>query len=229
MHLPLFAECKGFNMLAWVKSGVPFWRDLIRTDIASLDEPAPIEWNTPAIDPADTFVFQTAAVFNATSLLTAGANLMNRHPYGILPGNYTANANLTRVFGPYLATTIDARGVRYVSMIQAAGGLPIVGAATHPEKVLFEWRRDLVYPRSVDAIHLNTMWSLLVTEHARRNNRSFEAPAGGGPVGNASSSTDVDGGAALLNALLWYNTSANPMYDARHLMGGEFRQLIFTR
>lgn len=37
-NIPLFAECKGFNMLMFLISGMELWTDLIRDDIASLDQ-----------------------------------------------------------------------------------------------------------------------------------------------------------------------------------------------
>jgi len=211
IHLPLFSVCKGYNMMTFLKAGVPFWRDLIRSDIQSLDQPAPIEWN-PAIDPKDSLIYRTALLLNASALLTNGPNLMNRHPYGILPGNYTANSNLTDVFGPFISTTVDLRGVRYVSSVQSRFGYPIIGVATHPEKVLFEWNPTLVYPRTKDAIHVNLLWSLLLSQAARKNNRSF-ASSGNKP---------------LESELLWYNTTTHRVTDAGDLMGGEFRQLVFT-
>jgi gamma-glutamyl hydrolase len=208
VHLPLHAECKGFNMLAFVISGVDKWTSLIRDDIASLDEPAPIAWN-PAIDPAAASrVYRAARAYNASELLTRGKNLMNRHPYGLLPGNFSRNRNLTEFFGPFLATTTDLRGVDYVSLAEAAA-FPIVGVATHPEKVLFEWRADIVYPRGPDAVRANIFWGPMLANEARRNDRTFE---------------DL----ALEASSLAFNTTANPLYDSAHLMGGEFRQLYFT-
>jgi hypothetical protein len=111
---------------------------------------APIRWNPRQGLAATqgTQVYRAAAKLNAVQLLTSGKNLMNRHPYGVLPGNYSRCGALTRAFGPYVATTTDKNGVEYVSIVESTSP-PIIGAATHPEKVLFQWTPDLETPHSV--------------------------------------------------------------------------------
>eukprot|EP00936_MAST-01D_sp_MAST-1D-sp1_P002566 g2566.t1 len=208
VRVPLFAECKGFNMLMYVLSGAAHWTDIIRDDIQSIDQPAPIAFN-PAIDPSTTRVWQAADAINATRLLTTGKNLMNRHPYGLLPVTYAGLRNITDIFGPYIATTTDRAGVAYVSLVEALGDVPITGVATHPEKVLFEWREGIVYPRGADAVRANLFWGPMLAGQARRNGRAF-------------ASGELEASAVA------YNTTSHRVFDSRHLMGGEFRQLVFT-
>ena len=45
-----------------------------------------------------------------------------------------------------------------MSLVEALGDVPITGVATHPEKVLFEWREGIVYPRGADAVRANLFW-----------------------------------------------------------------------
>ena len=208
-HLPLFAECKGFNMLLFIISGEAHWTDIIRDDIDSTDQAAPIHWNTKAgFVPSSTQVYKAAAKLNAASLLTTGENLMNRHPYGILPGNYTRLANITRVFGDYVATTIDKKGVEYVSVVEALR-TPIIGAATHPEKILFQWTLGLETPHTADAVRLNMLWGEWLVDKARQNARAFAS-------------------AAQEQASLVYNQTTNQLFDSTGIIGGNFMQLYFT-
>jgi hypothetical protein len=48
---------------------------------------------------------------------------MNRHPYGILPATFAANANLQAFFGPHLTQTVDANGTAFVSSIEGEGSV----------------------------------------------------------------------------------------------------------
>jgi hypothetical protein len=201
--LPLFAECKGFNMLTFFVSGVPYWRNLIRDDINALDLAAPIIFNSD-MDYQNTKFYQSAASTHSADLLVSGPNLMNRHPYGILPSNYSSNPNLTSTFGPYVATTIDANGVEFVSVIEHPL-YPIYGAATHPEKVIFEWRDTITTPHTDESIHANLWFGKLLGNDARKNDRSF-------PTAEEESAT------------LSY---ANLVADTRSFMGGEFQQTYF--
>ena len=122
--VPLFAECKGFNMLVFVVSGAQRWTDILRDDIDSTNQAAPIVFNRRKdFSMEKTAVYQSAADLNAAHLLTEGKHLMNRHPYGILPDNYTRiGGRLDEIFGDYVATTIDKRGVEYVSVIESKQG-----------------------------------------------------------------------------------------------------------
>jgi gamma-glutamyl hydrolase len=131
--LPLFAECKGFNMVTFFVSGVPYWRSLIRDDIAASDMAAPIHFNQNK-DYESTKIYAAAASTNSVELMTSGNNLYNRHNYGILPVNYSSNKNLTNFFGDYIATTVDQNGISFVSFVEHPR-YPIYGMATHPEKV----------------------------------------------------------------------------------------------
>jgi hypothetical protein len=202
--LPLFAVCKGFNMLAFFLSGVAHWRDLVRDDINANDWPAPIAFNENS-DYKKSKFYKAANSTNSIAPMLEGPNLMNRHPYGILPANYSSNANLTSIFGPYLATTIDASGVEFVSVVEHPE-YPIYGAATHPEKVIYEWRTTISTPRSEEAFRANLWFSHLIGSDSRRNDRKF-----------ASSSTE--------SSLLTYS---NQVADMRSYVGGEFREAFFS-
>ena len=133
---------------------------------------------------------------------------MNRHPYGVLPGNYSRCGNLTQAFGPYVATTIDKNNVEYVSIVESTTP-PIIGAATHPEKVLFQWTRDLETPHSADAVRLNQLWGMWLVEAARQTDASFADRA-------------------LERAALVYNQTTHAVWDSRAILDGNFMQLYFT-
>ena len=202
--IPLFAECKGFNMLAFFVSGVAYWKELIRDDIVATNWPAPIVFNE-ARDYINTQTYATASKTGAAPLLTKGNNLMNRHPYGILPLNYSRNANLTARFGPYLATTFDQLGVEFVSFVESSQGFPIYGAATHPEKVLFEWNPRILSPHTNSSAVANNWFGILLTDPARYNTRSFPDPE-----------SEL--------ATLSYSKIILPTWE---YFGGEFRQCYF--
>ena len=209
--VPLFAECKGFNMLMFVVSGAGRWTDILRDDIDSTNQAAPIVFNRGKdFSKESTAVYQAAADLNAARLLTEGKHLMNRHPYGILPDNYTRiGGRLAEIFGEYVATTFDKQGVEYVSVVESKDG-NVVGAATHPEKVLFQFTPGLETPHDVDSVKLNYLWGRWLVEKARRNSRSFDQD----PSLKASSLT--------------YNQTTHRTCDATRLVGGNFMQFIFT-
>jgi gamma-glutamyl hydrolase len=202
--LPLFTVCKGFNMLMFFLSGVPHWRDLIRDDIRSSDQPAPIYFNSNKNFKSTTF-YKTAASTNSSGLLTINANLYNRHNYGILPNNYSSNENLTNLFGAYIATTIDEAGVEFVSVVESLN-YPIYGAATHPEKVIYEWRTNIKAPHTDDSLQANLWFSKLAVNDARRNSRAF-----------ASKSEESS-----------YLSYFNQIGETGSYAGGEFRECYFT-
>ena len=209
--VPLFAECKGFNMLVFVVSGAGRWTDILRDDIDSTNQAAPIVFNRGKdFSKESTAVYQAAADLNAAALLTEGKHLMNRHPYGILPDNYTRiGGRLAEIFGEYVATTFDKQGVEYVSVVESKDG-NVLGAATHPEKVLFQFTPGLETPHDADSVKLNYLWGRWLVDKARRNSRSFDQD----PSLKASSLT--------------YNQTTHRTCDATRLVGGNFMQFIFT-
>ena len=153
-------------------------------------------------------MYRAASKLGAEQLLTNGKNLMNRHPYGVLPGNYSRCGRLTQVFGPYVATTIDKNGVEYVSIVESITP-PIIGAATHPEKVLFQWTSGLETPHSASAVRLNQLWGMWLVEAAQQNNASFADRA-------------------LERTALVYDQTTHALWDSRAILDGNFMQLYFT-
>lgn len=202
--LPLLAFCKGFNMLAFFVSGAAHWRDLLRDDFDAMDLAGPLVFNDGERDRRTTKFYQAAESTNSAPYLTEGANLMNRHPYGITPSTYRANANLTRVLGAFIATTLDKKGREFVSVVEHPT-YPIYGAATHPEKVLFEWRRTISTPHSSTAFHANLWFAKLLGDDARRNQRAFPSEA-------------------EAERTLTYS---HALQDMRQYVNGEFRQGYF--
>ncbi len=135
-------------------------RDIIVDTIDALDYAAPIVWN-PDFNVSSTKIYQAAAATNSAHLFTSGPNLYNRHPYGILPSAYRSSAELMATFGPFVATTVDVQGVEFVSFIESPQ-FPIYGAATHPEKVMWEWRSNVNNPKTSEAMHANIVWARLL-------------------------------------------------------------------
>ena len=95
---------------SWSRAGR--WTDILRDDIDSTNQAAPIVFNRGKdFSKESTAVYQAAADLNAAVLLTEGKHLMNRHPHGILPDNYTRiGGRLAEIFGEYVATTFDKQG-----------------------------------------------------------------------------------------------------------------------
>jgi len=154
-----------------VASNVTYWLDLIRENINATDLAAPIQWN-PAKKYNQTKFYEAAAATNSAALLTTGKNLMNRHPYGLLPANYTSNNGLMSFFGPYIATTTDGNGVEFVSVVEHPQ-YPIYGVATHPEKVIYEWNPTIQTPHTNDSLQANLFFSRMIGNDARSNGRNF--------------------------------------------------------
>lgn len=74
VHLPLFSECKGFNMLTFFVANVPHWTDIILDNISSVDQPAPISWNLLS-DYTKSAIYKSAQWLGAVELLTNGPNV----------------------------------------------------------------------------------------------------------------------------------------------------------
>ena len=86
----------------------------------------------------------------------------------------------------------------------------VPGAATHPEKVLFQFTPGLETPHDADSVKLNYLWGRWLVEKAKRNSRSFDED----PSLEASS--------------LSYNQTTHRTCDATRLSEENFMQFIFT-
>ena len=153
----------------------------VRSDIIS--DVNALNWTVPIVpNPADPNAWFSSRIRNAASLFTADELLitqpvaMNRHPWGILPATFNANANLRAFFGAYLTQTPDADGKAFVSSLEAVQ-FPIYCIAFHPEKTVWEWRQDLVTPHNDNSTRANLWQGFLLASEARKNNVSFPTPA----------------------------------------------------
>ncbi len=101
---------------------------------------------------------------------------MNNHMFAVSPSNFSANAELVRLFGAPLSTNVDRDGNEFVSTIEGVT-LPIYATQWHPEKPQFEWWSLEVVNHSTESIVANSWPIRFFVSEARRNNRTFPTAA----------------------------------------------------
>jgi len=71
---------------------------------------------------------------------------LNVHRWGVSPTVFATNAKLSAAFH-VLATNVDAKGRRFVSLIEHKGGVPIFAAQFHPEWPPYDFSNDRAWNR----------------------------------------------------------------------------------
>ncbi|CAA7397512.1 unnamed protein product [Spirodela intermedia] len=165
-HFPLFAICLGFEIVSI----------MISKDEDILE-------HFSGTNQASTLTFAEDMAFQGTifqrfppsllAKLSKECLVMQNHKYGISPGRFQQNPDLSSFF-KILTTSTDDEGQVYVSTVQAHG-YPITGFQWHPEKNAFEWGVSAI-PHSEDAVQVTQHAANYFISEARKS--SNRPPAG---------------------------------------------------
>ncbi|KAG8574281.1 hypothetical protein GDO81_009124 [Engystomops pustulosus] len=98
----------------------------------------------------------------------------NFHHFGITPKAFLGNKKLS-TFYRILSTNHDQNGVEFVSTIEARD-YPIYAVQWHPEVNRFQWRSDLAFPHSANAIWISQYLANFFVNEARKNPNHFSNP-----------------------------------------------------
>ncbi|XP_062096461.1 gamma-glutamyl hydrolase 2-like [Humulus lupulus] len=158
-HFPLYAICLGFEILTMSIS-----RDRkILEPFSASDAATTLEFS-PNVNIEGT-------VFNRfpsdlLSKLQTDCLVMQNHRYGISPGRFQENHELTSFFR-IITTCTDEDHKVYVSTVQARH-YPVTGFQWHPEKNAFEWGLTRI-PHSEDAIQVTQHAANYLVREARKS------------------------------------------------------------
>ncbi|XP_022136616.1 gamma-glutamyl hydrolase 2-like [Momordica charantia] len=143
-HFPLHAVCLGFEILSMIISKD---RNILESFNSSN--------MASTLDFVDNVnikgtVFQRFPRYLLEKLST-DCIVMQNHLYGISPGRFEQNAELSRFFG-ILTTSNDEDNKVYVSTVHARN-YPVTAFQWHPEKNAFEWGSSVI-PHTENAIEV---------------------------------------------------------------------------
>ncbi|XP_069822796.1 gamma-glutamyl hydrolase-like [Dendropsophus ebraccatus] len=164
-YFPIWGTCMGFQVLTALTSGENL---LCKTAANNMSLPLIL-----ADDVSSSRMFRHAPL----ELLHAAAKeniTANFHNFGITPETFHTNEKLS-AFYRILSTNHDQHGVEFISTMEARD-YPIYGVQWHPEASRFQWRRDLAYPHSVNAIWMSQYIANFFVNEARKNSNHFSNP-----------------------------------------------------
>ncbi|XP_075711517.1 gamma-glutamyl hydrolase-like [Rhinoderma darwinii] len=165
IYFPIWGTCMGFQILTALTSG----KDLLcETSANNLSLPLIF---TDDVSSSRMFNHAPLELLHAATREKITANF---HHFGITPKSFHANQKLS-TFYRILSTNHDRDGVEFISTIEARD-FPIYAVQWHPEVNRFQWRSDLDYPHSVNAIWISQYFSNFFVSEARKNVNRFSNP-----------------------------------------------------
>ncbi|KAM3927138.1 gamma-glutamyl hydrolase-like [Leptodactylus fuscus] len=164
-YFPIWGTCMGFQILTAVTSGENL---LCKTSANNISLPLIL---ADDISSSKMFCHAPSELLRAASQENITGNF---HHFGITPQTFQANKKLS-AFYRILSTNHDQDGVEFVSTIEA-WDYPIYAVQWHPEVNRFQWRSDLTYPHSANAIWISQYMANFFVSEARKNANHFSNP-----------------------------------------------------
>ncbi|XP_066449478.1 gamma-glutamyl hydrolase-like [Eleutherodactylus coqui] len=161
-YFPIWGTCMGFQILTALTSG----KDLLcKTSANNISLPLIL---TDDVSSSKMFHHAPLELLHAVARENITANF---HHFGITPKTFHANEKLS-TFYRILSTNHDRDGVEFISTLEARD-YPIYAVQWHPEVNRFQWRSDLAYPHSVNAIWISQYIANFFVNEARKNPNHF--------------------------------------------------------
>ncbi|KAJ1090206.1 hypothetical protein NDU88_003341 [Pleurodeles waltl] len=95
----------------------------------------------------------------------------NFHHFGLETQDFYANKNL-RNFYNVLSTNTDKVGLEFVSTMEGKK-YPFYGVQWHPEVNRFQWKKELAFPHSPNAVRLSFYMADFFVNEARKSSHQF--------------------------------------------------------
>jgi len=163
---PIHGTCLGFEALAIIASGD---NSTILTKFDAEDYAQPL---IPTSGAKKSKLLSSLPSSVVKDLYTK-PYAMENHEHGFNPDVFRENPQLAETFN-ILTTSIDRKGVEYVSTIEAKD-YPFTGTQWHPEKNIFEWTPDLHIRHEPAAIAVTQAMANYFVGEARKNQHQPES------------------------------------------------------
>ncbi|XP_044134979.1 gamma-glutamyl hydrolase-like [Bufo gargarizans] len=165
IYFPIWGTCMGFQILTALTSGKNL---LCKTSAENISLPL---FLTDDVSSSKMFRHAPLELLHAVSEENITANF---HHFGITPKTFLANEKLA-TFYRILSTNQDQDDVEFISTMEARD-YPIYAVQWHPEVNRFQWRSDLAFPHSVNAIWISQYLANFFVDEARKNANRFSNP-----------------------------------------------------
>ncbi|XP_014287782.1 gamma-glutamyl hydrolase isoform X2 [Halyomorpha halys] len=164
VHFPILGICLGFELLLFLDNG----KKEYRTNCELNNVPLPLEF---VAGYESSILFRNASE-SIINILKVEPVTVNQHRFCVTEKNMT-EFHLNKNW-KVLSTNQDVKNnLTFISSLESTK-YPFVGLQFHPEKNNFEWRKDLNYPHSANAIATSRYFFDWLVSYTRLNNNSFE-------------------------------------------------------
>ncbi|XP_030057823.1 gamma-glutamyl hydrolase [Microcaecilia unicolor] len=164
-YFPVWGTCLGLQLLTILTAGKNLLSDTLAENVS-----LPLNLTEDAVS-SRMFSDFPPDLLKAMSQEKLTANF---HHYGIGTQVFKANDKL-RKFYSVLSTNTDSLGKEFVSTIEGKV-YPMYAVQWHPEMNRFEWKKDLAYPHSRNAVRLSSFMADFFVNEARKSAHSFTSP-----------------------------------------------------
>ncbi|KAE8619469.1 hypothetical protein XENTR_v10009802 [Xenopus tropicalis] len=161
-YFPIWGTCMGFQILTALTAGADL---LSATAAENISLPLNL---TDEVASSRMFHHAPPDLLRVLSQERVTANF---HHFGLTPETFRANKKLSE-FYRVLSTNRDTNGVEFISTIEARNH-PIYGVQWHPEVNRFQWRSDMSYPHSANAIWTSQYFADFFVNEARKSQNHF--------------------------------------------------------
>lgn len=161
---PMLGICLGFELLTYLAS------DNVehRASCYSYNEALPLEFKRGSFNSR---LFGSAPS-DIIGILTKENVTANFHRYCLTKQNMTA-LELNDDWR-FMTTNEDSNGLEFISTLEHSR-YPIYGLQFHPEKNVYEWRRDKNHPHSAKAVRVSQYFGNFFVNEARKSGHKFPA------------------------------------------------------
>ncbi|KAK3931168.1 Gamma-glutamyl hydrolase A [Frankliniella fusca] len=163
-YFPVLGICLGMELLAFLDAK----KDILST--CNSEEPLPLKF-LPGCSKGGSRMFSRAPRRIVATL--ESNNVTVNHHKKCLTRSEMQRSGLDREWRT-LTVSKDAAGHEFVSAFEHTSQ-PYYGVQFHPEKNIYEWKRNKHYPHSAAAIAASRFFADFLVSEARRNNHSFPA------------------------------------------------------
>ncbi|KAK0137163.1 Gamma-glutamyl hydrolase [Merluccius polli] len=164
-HFPIWGTCMGLQLLTALAAGECL---LTKTPAENIALPLNLTANVPS---SRMFQGFPSELMNALSKEPLTGNF---HHFGITTKTFAENEKL-RNFYTILSTNVAENGARFVSTMEGKR-YPFYGVQWHPEVNRFQWKPNLNYPHSSNAVRVSSLLAEFFVNEGRRSFHSYATP-----------------------------------------------------
>ncbi|XP_078522305.1 gamma-glutamyl hydrolase-like [Lissotriton helveticus] len=161
-YFPIWGTCLGFQLLTTLTAG----QNLLSKTLA---ENISLPLNLTE-DATSSRMFRNVPLDLMKALSTEKLT-GNFHHYGLETQTFHSNQNL-RNFYNVLSTNRDQVGLEFVSTMEGKK-YPFYGVQWHPEVNRFQWKKELAYPHSPNAVQISVSLADFFVNEARKSSHQF--------------------------------------------------------